>query len=291
MRGKIVLAGLVLALSAAGASAQERAPSTTQDDIYCSGVVTTESVPRDVYVITGEGSNVQNTFWEGQYVYVNKGASQGVKVGDEFSVIRAIKDPTEIEWTKWQFSILKKLGTVWADQGRLRVVVAQPDTSIAQIVRACGYVQRGDIVLPFTERPAPPLKSENNFDRFAPPSGKPTAMVITGKYWAVAGGTNSIVYVNLGVNQGVKIGDYFRIFRYQGTEHETAYQDARLAFEVEPAFGLSGFGSVPKKWNWNNVPREVVGEGVVVRTAPNSSTVMITFSLREVFAGDYTELE
>jgi hypothetical protein len=291
MRGKIVLAGLVLALSAAGASAQEKAPTTTQDDIYCSGVVTTESVPRDVYVITGEGSNVQNTFWEGQYVYVNKGSNQGVKVGDEFSVIRTIKDPTDIQWAKWQFSILKKLGTVWADQGRLRVVVTQPDVSIAQIYRACGYVQRGDVVLPFAERPAPPLKPENNFDRFAPPSGKPTAMVIAGKYWSVEAGTNSIIYVNLGVNQGVKIGDYFRIFRYQGTEHETAFQDSRLAFEVEPSFGLAGFGSVPKKWNWNNVPREVLGEGVVVRTAPNASTVMITFSLREILAGDYTELE
>jgi len=291
MRGKIVLAGLILALSGVAASAQQKAPTTTQDDIYCSGVITSEAVPRDTYLITGEESNVKNSFWQGDYVYVNKGSNQGVKVGDEFSVIRTITDPTDIQWSKWQFSILKKLGTVWADEGRLRVVVAQPDVSITQIVRACGYLQRGDIVLPFTERPAPPLKPENNFDRFAPPSGKPTAMVITGKYWSVLGGANSIIYVNLGVNQGVKIGDYFRIFRYQGTEHETAFQDPRLAFEIEPSFGLAGFGSVPKKWNWNNVPREVVGEGVVVRTAPNASTVMITFSLREVYAGDYTELE
>jgi hypothetical protein len=87
------------------------------------------------------------------------------------------------------------------------------------------------------------------------------------------------------------VGDYFRIFRYQGTEHETAYQLTRIAFEIEPSFGLAGFGTVPKKWNWSNVPREVLGEGVVVRTAPNSSTVLITFSLREMFPGDYVELE
>jgi hypothetical protein len=291
MRGKIALTGLILTLSAATASAQLKAPTTTQDDIYCSGVITNESVPRDNYLITGEGSNVQNTFWEGQYVYINKGANQGVKVGDEFSVIRRIEDPTDVQWSKWQFSIMKKLGTVWADEGRLRVVVAQPDVSITQIVRSCDYLQRGDIVLPYAERPAPPLKPENNFDRFAPPSGKPTAMVIAGKYWSEQGGTNNIIYVNLGVNQGVKIGDYFRFFRYQGTEHETAYQEPRLAFEIEPSFGLAGFGSVPKKWNWQNVPREVLGEGVVVRTAPNSSTVLITFSLREIYAGDYTELE
>ena len=291
MRGKIVFAGLILALSGAGLSAQTKAPTTTQDDIYCSGVVTTESVPRDTYVITGEASNMKNTFVEWDYVYVNKGASQGVKVGDVFSVVRRIEDPTDVQWTKWQFSILKKLGTMWADVSRLRVVVVQSDVSIAQVQNSCTYVQRGDIVLPFTERPAPPLKPENNFDRFAPASGKPTAMIITGKYWSVASGMDSTVYVNLGTNQGVRVGDYFRIFRYQGTEHETAYQITRIAFEIEPSFGMAGFGSVPKKWNWNNVPREVLGEGVVVRTGPNSSTVLITFSLREMYPGDYVELE
>ena len=109
MDGKIAFAGLILALSATCVSAQDGGQTTTQDDIYCSGVVTTESVPRETYVITGEGSNVKNTFMEGDYVYINKGANQGVKVGDQFSVVRAIKDPTDVQWTKWQTSILKKL--------------------------------------------------------------------------------------------------------------------------------------------------------------------------------------
>jgi hypothetical protein len=52
-----------------------------------------------------------------------------------------------------------------------------------------------------------------------------------------------------------------------------------------------GFGAVSKKWNWTNVPREVLGEGVVVRTGPNSATLLITFSNREIYAGDYVELE
>ena len=204
MRGKIVLAGLILALSGGALAAQERGLSTTQDDIYCSGTITSESVPRDTYVITGEESNYKNTFQQGDYVYINKGSSQGVKVGDQFSVIRATTDPTDIEWTKWQFSILKKIGTMWEDEGRLRVVVAQPNVSIAQIVNSCNYMQRGDIVLPFNERPEPPLKSEANFDRFAPPSGKPVAMVVSGKQFAILDGTNDIIYVNLGTSQGVK---------------------------------------------------------------------------------------
>jgi hypothetical protein len=285
MRGKIVLAGLILALSGGATFAQEKGLSTTQDDIYCSGVITNENVPNDTYLITGEESNYKNTFQEGDYVYINKGASQGVKVGDEFSVVRAVSDPTDIEWTKWQFSVLKKIGTMWEDEGRLRVVVVQPNVAIAQIVNSCNYMIRGDIALPFNQRPAPPLKSELNFDRFAPPSGKPVAMVVSGKQFAILDGTNDIIYVNLGNSQGVKVGDYFRIFRYQGTEHETAFQTKRVAFEVY------GYGSVPAKYQWDNVPREVLGEGVVVRTGPNASTVLVTFSLRQIYAGDYVEVE
>jgi len=285
MRGKTVLLGLIFTFMSAGAHAQAKLPTTTQDDIYCSGTVTTEAVPHDHFVVSGEESEFVNTFQEGAYVYINEGASQGVKVGDEFTVIRPVEEFHGVQWSKWQFSILKKLGQVWEDEGRLRVVVVLPETSIAQIENSCNYIQRGDVILPFVPRPTPPVKSSANFDRFAPPSGKATAMIITGKGFVISGGTNNIVYVNLGNAQGVKVGDYFRIFRYTGTQHEEVYQDKRVAFDVY------GYGSVPAKYNWSNVPREVIGEGVVVRTSPNASTVLVTFSLREFYVGDYVEVE
>jgi hypothetical protein len=291
MRGKIVLAGFVLSLFSAAALAQDQTAVPIRNDLYCSGTVSTEAVPLDTYIITGEGSNYKVTFQEGDYVFINKGASQGVKVGDEFSVIRRTEDAIKSEWTKWQFLILRKMGTLWEDEGRVRVVVVHPDTSVGQVEKSCNYVQRGDILLPFAERPAPPLKSENNFDRFAPPSGKATAMIITGKSYISELGSNDIFYVNLGSAQGVKVGDYFRIFRYTGTEHERAYQTRRFAFDSDSWAGVYGFGSAPAKYKWDNTPREVIGEGIVVRTAPNSSSVLLTFGLREAYAGDYVEIE
>src|SRR5579863_8697256 len=233
MRGKIVLAGLILSLSGIATSAQSAPAAPTQADLYCTGTITNESIPRDGYVITGEGSNYRITFDEGDYVYLNKGAAQGVKVGDEFSVVRSVEDPTEIDWSKWQSQIIRKLGTWWEDEGRVRVVVAQPNTSVAQVENSCNYVQRGDIILPFKERLAPPLKSEANFDRFAPFSGKATAMVMIGKAFQVQMGTNDIFFVNLGSEQGVRVGDYFRIFRYTGTQHELSYQTYRFAFDAD----------------------------------------------------------
>ena len=93
MRGKIVLAGLILALSGVAASAQNRAAAPYPNDVYCSGVVTTEAVPRDSYIITGEESNLDVVFSDHDYVFINKGSSKGVKVGDEFSVIRPVETP------------------------------------------------------------------------------------------------------------------------------------------------------------------------------------------------------
>ena len=177
------------------------------------------------------------------------------------------------------------MGTVWEDEGRVKVlVVAREHVSIGQVEHACDYLQRGDIVLPFTERPAPPLKSEASFDRFAPRTAKPLAMVITGKKFQQQVGNNDIIYVNLGNAQGVKVGDYFRIFRYQGTQHETAYQTPRYSFDHGSGHGHTRRGHLwlrkgsSTKYNWSNVPREDIGEGIVLRTGPNSATVLITFS-------------
>jgi hypothetical protein len=54
---------------------------------------------------------------------------------------------------------------------------------------------------------------------------------------------------------------------------------------------MYGFGSAPGRYAWNDLPREVLGEGIVVNVSRNSSTVMITFNSVEVYAGDYVEIE
>ncbi len=292
MRMKFILAGLVLGLSAGASSAQTARPAPFPNDVYCAGIVTSDPVPRDTYVISGEQSEYRGTFDQGDFIYVNKGSKQGVKVGDVFSVVRPVTDTLHEDWSKWQYSMLGKMGTVWQDQARVTVVAVRPDLSIASIDNACDFVQRGDIVLPFAERPQPALKPETNFDRFALPTGKSLAMIIVGTHFRQAFGKNDIVYVNLGSKQGVNVGDYFRIFRYTDDQHETAYQTPRYAFDVEGPWGPTvGLGSSPYKWNWTNTPRQNIGEGVVLRTGPNSSVVLITYSLREIFAGYYVEVE
>ncbi|HLW43285.1 MAG TPA: hypothetical protein VKS00_02285 [Candidatus Acidoferrales bacterium] len=278
--------GLAFVISTGIANAQQPARNTpTPADLYCSGIVTDQPVPNDSYLISGENSQYKSTFTAGDYVYINRGAENGVRVGSEFEVVRPIKDAMATTvWFKFQAMLNKAMGTTYADIGRLRVLHVDAKTSTAEMELPCDAMQRGDLVRPFAARPAPQFH-DVKLDLFAAPSGKKTAMVVTSKDFAVVIGTGRIVYVNLGSGQGVRVGDYFRVFRYQGTHIETAYQVQDMAYKT------FGYGSTPVAYEWNNLPRQVLGEGIVLRTGPNSSTVLLTTAREEIYVGDYVEVE
>jgi len=290
MRAK--LAGLTFSLffAAAATFAQESAQpgSATNSPDYsavnCSGFVS-DKLPDDIRLISGEQSNVKITFAHGDFVYINRGRDKGVQVGDRFSVVRPDKDPLDVQWFKWQHKLIKAMGQLYSDTGQLRVVNVQPNVSIAEVAFSCGYMQRGDIVRPYAERPSPPFKDASAFDHFAPVSGKRVGMIVAGAGYSQMYGKNTTVYINLGSNQSVRVGDYFRIFRYQGTLAETAPQTKNYQYE------LYGFGSAHAKYTWKDLPREIVGEGIVINEGPNASTILITYSSLAVYAGDYAELE
>lgn len=305
MRRNILMVALSLTLLPIAAWGQQQTaslPLTTHRDVYCSGMVTTSPLPRSTEIVSGEQSLYKITYDEGDVVYLNQGANKGLKAGDVFSVMRPVSDygakPSDaflpatpvsdmmdIPWFGAQVKLLHAMGQMWEDEGQIKVLVVYPKTAIAQITDSCDFMQRGDVAEPFEERPVPQLKPETNFDRFAPPSGKPKAMVVTGEGYRSASGTNDIVYVNLGSKQGVKVGDYFRIYHYQSNGDSTTYQTPNMGTEVE------GFGAAPGHYTGKELPREVLGEGVVLRVTPSAATVLITFSLREIYSGDYCELE
>jgi len=297
---RAIAAGMGLGMLLAGVSAwtqnnpQTQSPSSTQSvatstspdfaAVYCSNFVTSDRGD-DSRLISGEQSNSRVVFGTRDYVFINKGSNQGVRVGDRYAVYRPETDPTEVQWFKWQNKLIKAMGTFYKDAGQLKVVNVQPNVSTAEVTFACEYLQRGDLIRPLQERPSPPFKTDAKFDRFAPVSGKSVGMLVFGKDFSQTYGKFSTVYVNLGSNQGVAVGDYMRIFRYQGSHAESApyYSDYQ--------YSMYGFGSTPVRYQWNDLPREILGEGIVLNVGPNSSTILVTLSQLEMFAGDYVEVE
>ena len=277
---------LVLSMALTSALyAQGPATAPRDHDIYCAGMVTMEPPPGDTYVISGVESATRMVFDHGDLVFINRGANQGAQVGSEFLVTRPVKDKLRAQWFIWQDELLNVMGTTYADIGRLRVVHVEADTSTAQVVHSCEPLQRGDIVLPFVTRPAPNFKPQAELDVFAPASGKEQAMIVTTRGFAQLASAGKVVYVNLGSDQGVRIGDYYRIFRYQGARHGTVYQVRGQERSIW------GFGSAPAPWKWVDLPRDILGEGIVLGVSQNASTVLITASLREIYTGDYVEIE
>ena len=286
MRGKLSVLALMVALVAGIAAGQ--APVRTSVDtatMYCSGLVTSEAVPNDSYIISGEQSNTYYVFRVNDLVYINRGSSQGAKVGDEFLVMRPVNDQIQRSWFHTQPELMRAMGQPWADLGRIRVVHVDAKVSTAKVVFACDYMQRGDIIRPFAERPAPALKpNSHTVDPFAAATGK-TGMVVMTKDFGQVTGNNGIVYVNLGSSQGVHVGSYLRVFRHQGDQREVAYQTPEM---IDRVFG---YGSSPVRYMWDGLPREILGEGIVVRVSNNTATLMITATRHEVYVGDYVEIE
>lgn len=286
MRKAIGIVAISLSLGAGYAPAQ-RAYKPNMEDIYCSGMVTKETISNEMYIISGEQSSPTTVFTTGNYVYINKGADNGVKIGDMFQVMRPVKDPAHNnQWFKSQATLARAMGRQWLDVGKIKVVALTPKVATAQITFSCDQFQRGDIVRPFVPRNVPEF-NPGPFDPFAPWNGRNLAMVVNSKNYAREVATHDVIYVNLGSSQGVKEGDYFRVFRYQNRPGQETYELRRIQDRI------FGFGAPPDRafYSWKDLPREILGEGIVLRTSDNASTVLITHSLREIYMGDYVELK
>jgi hypothetical protein len=286
MRAKLAaLCTFVLAGTGICSAQTAAVTQTSYSTVYCSGFVTDQRVPDATRLVSAEQSNIKLVFARGDIVTINRGQDKGVRVGDRFSVVRLESDPVDINWFKWQAKLMKAMGTHYLDAGQIRIVNVQAKTASAEVSMSCDYMQRGDIVLPFQERPEPTFKDPGTFDHFAPVSGKPVAMIVQSKDYQQSAGQGNTVYVNLGTEKSVKVGDYFRVFRYQGTMAELSPQTKDFQDR------LYGFGSSPGRYRWNDLPREVLGEGIVINVSRNASTVFLTFSSGDIYAGDYVEVE
>ena len=87
MRAKLAAFCVSILASAGVCAAQSATPSPTgqpeYSKVYCTGFVSDPKVPEDIRVISGEQSNYKIIFSRGDYVYVNRGAQQGVKLGGD----------------------------------------------------------------------------------------------------------------------------------------------------------------------------------------------------------------
>ena len=111
-------------------------------------------------------------------------------------------------------------------------------------------------------------------------------------------GNGNMVYLTIGSNQGVKIGDYFRVTRTY--DQDLGDPVDSLSFKASTAEDTQKHPpTIGSKW-WqkskgpaidvDQMPRRAVGELIILSTTPSSATGMITFALEDIHVGDDVEL-
>ncbi len=273
-----------------------RYQTPTAADIYCAGFITKDRVPDANYVNGGLETPTSTKFEIGELVYL---AGSGYQAGQLYSIVRELRDVNEYEIYPGQKKILAAAGRPYGEIGRVRVIDTRNHSAIAQVEFSCDPINPGDVAVPFVERPPVAFHVPGHFDRFAPTNGKLSGRIVLGKDFDGVLGTGMKLYMNMGSNQGVKVGDYFRVVRsYSATLHHPVDS---LSFKAQtsedtqmrPAtFEATSFTKTKgPNIHVGDLPRRAVGEVVVLNVTPTASSAMVVFALEDVYAGDTVELD
>jgi hypothetical protein len=274
----------------------ERIQTPTAVDLACAGFVSKQLVANANFV-AGDlytPSDTKNS--NGEVVYL---AGKGYEVGQKYTIVRELRDPNRYEIFAGQHTLLKTMGQPYSELARVRIIDTRSKMAIAEIEMSCDPVNPGDYVVPYVEKPAitfhPPLR----FDRFLPSSGKLTGRIAMAKDFDSEIGPGDKVYINVGSNQGVKPGDYFRAVRtYEADLHDpvdslsfkaSTSEDSQAKQAVFEPNLLNRTGG--PEIHVRDLPRRAVGEVVVISTTPTTATGMVVFAMESVHLGDNVELD
>jgi outer membrane protein OmpA-like peptidoglycan-associated protein len=280
---------LILLLAMTAAAQQMPAPGEIANvsDVYCSGFITNQLLPKTNYVAGGWETPHATRFADRDYVYLDGG---GFQEGALYSVHRMVSDPNRWPAFTGQKQAIAAVGEMYADVGRVQIVGVRGNIGIAQVIFSCDALTPGDVAVPFQERSAPALRpaSGPNWNRFAQPNGLLMGRIVGAKDFDSQVGTGHKVYLNVGSNQGVKVGDYFRAVR----DYRIASMNDvdALSYKASVADDTQKNPPVFPKTRLGDLPRRSLGEMVVLNTSPTSSTAMLTFALEGIEVGDMVEM-
>jgi len=274
----------------------ERVQMPTYADVYCAGFINRQSLPDANFVAGGLQTPSTTKFVRGDIVYL-RGA--GYSAGAEYEIVRALRDINEYELFPGQNKLLKATGQPYEEVGRVRVIDTRSKAAVAEIEYSCDPINPGDVAIPFAEKPMVSFHAPLRFDRFLPTGSKISGRIVMGRDFDSALGTGQKVYFNVGSNQGVKVGDYFRAVRNYTADLNDPVDSLSFRASVSedtqkklPSFdpGLWERGNGPVI-HVRDLPRRAVGEIVVIGTTPTTATGMIVFAMEDVHAGDGVELD
>jgi hypothetical protein len=274
----------------------ERVQTPTAADLYCGGFVSKDVVPNANFVAGGLESPNTTKFVRNDLVFL---AGSGYQTGQQYEIVRELQDPNRYELFAGQHTMLKSMGQPYSELGRVRIVDTRGKVAVGHVEFSCEPMVPGDFAIPFTEKSTVAFHQPERLDRFAPGNGKASGRIVLAKDFDLLLGTGSKVYMNLGANQGVKVGDYLRAVR----SYEADLRDPvdSLSFKASATEdtqkippSIEGHMFTKTKGpsiRVSDFPRRAMGEIVVINVTPTTATGMLVFALEDIHVGDQVELD
>lgn len=274
----------------------ERIQMPTKADLYCAGMVNKQLLPNVNFVAGGLNTPNTTQFGRGDVVYLQ---GKGYELGQKYMILRELRDPNEYELFDGQRKMLHQMGQPYAELGTAKIVDTRSRMAVALIEFGCAPIVPGDIAVPFEEATPIAFHLPVHFDRFLPASNKVSGRIVMAKDFDSELGTGAKVYMNVGSNQGVKVGDYMRAERrYEADLHDPVdslsfkadiTEDTQAKpVSIDPGLFSKGGGRVI---HMADLPRRAVGEIVILKTTPTTSTGMLVFAPEDVHVGDQVEVD
>ena len=282
-------------------------PIVAGNNLYCAGYISPAKVDTNYEIVGAENEQEQFVYTQGQFVYISVGADKGVKVGDMFAVVRPRAR------FRSEFSKKGNLGIFVQEVGAIEVVKVKARVSVARVKTSCDNFLLGDLLQPVPQRVSPVFVQRPALDVFAEPSGKVAGRIVLARDGQEMLGREQIVYIDLGAEDNVKVGDYFTIFRPLGEGNLFISDEDEITKVRERDFGSSEYkGNIfsnqsPRKSGEDadgkirttekaksNRPqglRKVVGELVIVNVKERTATAVIVRTAQEIHTGDRVELQ
>jgi hypothetical protein len=321
----LLLSLALLPAFAFATKAQEReraqlvVPTTHQEQriadrthLYCAGYIRHQTLPHMPEIVGALEEQEQRRYGDGEVVYINAGAQQGIKEGQTLQIIRPRGEVKGVHREKNGF-----LGTYIQEVGLLQVFKVRQNTSAAQITFTCDEILFGDLLAPVPERVSPLQRIDAVLDVFADPSGKHTGRLMMAKDNREMVTRNDIVYIDLGAEDQLKTGDYLTIYRPLGTGNITRMDEEEMGANRETGFSSKRFSGGGMRSEANRakdkkgegryldkpttsrevkklrpvMPRKIVGEIVVIDVQLRTATAIITRVAGEVHTGDWVEIQ
>lgn len=279
------------------------APIVHRTDLYCAGFISDRRVTPEFYVIGGEKESDLDWFTASNVVYLNYGAKNGASPGESLYVIRE-KGHYENPYTG------KDLGRYYEELGILRIISVQRNVSIARVEESCNGVRMGDLVRAYSGYVAPAPREYQPLNRYDLPSGKLSGQIVLSRDNHSVMTERDIVYLDIGDKSGVKLGQYYTVYRDAGEHEGIVGLQFNPVTEIDDDFPHRVPEYRDDRWKGSDLsilkgtkrqdvvredrvglPRKVVGEICIIRVEGKSATAVITRVTQEVVIGDYVELQ